>query len=103
MIETVKDTNQQSLLEAEVDKGEASAIALAIETTNSLLILDDMKARKLAAKLSLQFTGTLGVFLKAKQAGIIPAIKPVLEKIQNTDFRFSEDIFKEILKSSNEL
>ncbi len=82
----------------------ASAIALAIETTNSLLILDDMlKARKLAAKLSLQFTGTLGVFLKAKQAGIIPAIKPVLEKIQNTDFRFSEDIFKEILKSSNEL
>jgi len=53
--------------------------------------------------LNLSFTGTLGVFLKAKQAGISPAIKPVVEKIQNTDFRFSDDIFKEILKSSNEL
>ncbi len=29
-IQTVKDNNQQLLLEAEVDKGEASAIALAI-------------------------------------------------------------------------
>lgn len=44
------------------------------------LILDDFKARKLAANLQLQFTGTLGVFLKAKEIGIIPSIKPVLKK-----------------------
>ena len=101
-IETVKDVNQQLILEAEIDKGEASAIALAIERTNSLLILDDLKARKLATKLNLQFTGTLGVFLKAKQAGIIPCVKSIIEKIQQTDFRFSEKIFQEILKTANE-
>lgn len=101
-IEMVKDTNQQLILEAEIDKGEASAIALAIERANTLLILDDLKARNLATKLKLQFTGTLGVFLKAKQAGIIPSIKSVLEKIQQTDFRFSVKIFQEILRAAKE-
>ena len=46
-IVNVKDKNQQVLLEAEIDKGEASAIALAMENANSLLILDDYKAKKL--------------------------------------------------------
>jgi predicted nucleic acid-binding protein len=46
------------LLEIEIDKGEASAIALALETDDSLLILDDQKARKLAEKLRLNYTGT---------------------------------------------
>lgn len=36
-----------------VDFGEASAIALAIEEQNSLLILDDLKARQLSDELSL--------------------------------------------------
>jgi predicted nucleic acid-binding protein len=98
----VKNTHQQSILEAEIDKGEASAIALAIETEYSLLILDDLKARKLATKLNLQFTGTLGIFLKAKQSGIIPSVRSVLEKIQQTDFRFSEKTFQEILRTANE-
>ena len=101
-IENVKDKKQQLLLEAEIDKGEASAIALAMENKNALLILDDYKARKTAAKYKLQFTGTLGVFLKAKEDSIIPAIKPVLERIQQTDFRFTEKIFLDILKQANE-
>ena len=101
-IENVKDKNQQKLLEAEIDKGEASAIALAMENTNSLLILDDYKARKTAARYGLQFTGTLGVFLKAKEETVIPAIRPILERIQQTDFRFTEKIFLDILKEANE-
>jgi predicted nucleic acid-binding protein len=69
VIEKVKDNHQQLLFELEIDKGEASAIALAIEKENCLLILDDYKARKLASKLELQYTGSLGVLLKAKQSG----------------------------------
>lgn len=101
-IDSVKQINQQLLLEAEVDKGEASVIALALEVENPLLILDDFKARKLAAQLELQFTGTLGVFLKAKEIGIIPSIKPVLKKIQETNFRFSEKIISDILIAADE-
>ncbi|MCD6011781.1 MAG: hypothetical protein K0Q79_1643 [Flavipsychrobacter sp.] len=93
-IEAVTNKDYQLLLQLEIDNGEASAIALAIEAQNALLILDDNKARKLAARLNLAYTGTLGVILKAKQAGNIPFIKPILQKIQGTNFRLSEKNYR---------
>jgi predicted nucleic acid-binding protein len=96
-IKTVANKEYQNLLQLEVDRGEASAIALCIEEDIALLILDDNKARKLAAKLNLAFTGTLGVILKAKQTGAISHIRPVIEKIQQTNFRFPDKYYDEIL------
>jgi predicted nucleic acid-binding protein len=90
------------LIEQEVDKGEASAIALMLEIDNALLLIDDLKGRKLAEKLHLEFSGTFGLILKAKQSGIISAIKPILIKIRLTNFRFSEKLFDDILKNANE-
>jgi predicted nucleic acid-binding protein len=52
------------LIVSQIDLGEASAIALAKEIESLLLLPDDLKARKLAAKLNLKFTGTLGVIYK---------------------------------------
>ena len=101
-IVSVEDKFSQQLLEMQIDKGESSAIALALETPNSTIILDDYKARKIAAKLGLTVTGTIGVIIKAKLKGIIPSIKPLLEKIKLTDFRLSEDIEIEALKEANE-
>ena len=66
IIKEVQDKKYQEFLETEVDYGEASAIALAKELDNPLLLSDDLKARKLAGKLNLRFTGTLGVIAKAK-------------------------------------
>lgn len=40
-IVAVKDTFRQQLLEMQIDKGESSAIALALETAGSTLIIDD--------------------------------------------------------------
>lgn len=102
IIKPVTDITVQAILELEVDEGEASAIALALETTNSLLILDDLKGRKLATKLNLSYTGTFGLFLKAKEEGIIGAVKPLLDLIQSTNFRFSQNIIQEILRQANE-
>ncbi|MDR6804400.1 putative nucleic acid-binding protein [Dyadobacter sp. BE34] len=45
------------------------------------MILDDYKARKVAQKAGLNITGTLGLFLKAKQLNIISLVRPLLEKI----------------------
>src|SRR5659263_231894 len=72
----VRDVLRQQLLEMQIDKGESSAIALALETTESTLILDDYKARKVANHLGLNFTGTIGVIVKAKLSGKIESIKP---------------------------
>ncbi|NJE06732.1 DUF3368 domain-containing protein, partial [Thermococcus sp. M36] len=97
IVEKVTDSYNLQLLEMQVDKGEASALALALETPNSTIILDDYKARKVAEKLNLHYTGTIGVIIKAKLKGIIPSIKPFLDKIKQTDFRLSDEIEKQAL------
>jgi len=99
-IKEVKDVVFQATLD--VDRGEASAIALAIESLPSLIILDDDKARKKARKLQLNVTGTLGLFLKAKREGVIPDVRSMLNKVQKTNFHYSESILNEILKLAGE-
>lgn len=81
-IVAVTDKFRQQILEMQIDRGESSAIALALETPNSTIILDDNKARKIAEKLGITFTGTIGVIIKAKLTGIIPSVKPILKKIR---------------------
>lgn len=99
-IRAVKNTSFQSTLE--IDAGEASAIALAMESEASLLIIDDSKGRKAAQRLNLNITGSLGIFLRAKREGIIPSIKPILEKVQRTNFRYSQSVLTEILSLAGE-
>ena len=47
-------------------------------------------------------TGTIGVIIKAKLNGIIPSIKPYLDKIKETNFRISAEIELQALKEANE-
>jgi hypothetical protein len=59
-------------LVTDLGAGEREALALAAETPGSLLLLDDLLARRHAQLLGLAFTGTLGVLLKAKREGHVP-------------------------------
>lgn len=101
-IRPVKDMILMEVLKESVDPGEASAIALAMETPDSLIIIDDLKGRKLAARMELNFIGTLGLLLKAKEHCVIPLIKPYIDKIQATDFRISQSIVNYILEQAKE-
>lgn len=101
-IKDVKDKYRQQLLEMQIDKGESSAITLALETPGSTLILDDYKARRIAEQLCLSYTGTIGIIIKAKLMGLIPSIKPLFDKIKQTNFRVSVDIELQALKEANE-
>ena len=101
-IKQPSDNNYQSIIEVSVDKGEASAIALAIELDDCLLIIDDLKGRKFANEIGLTIIGTIGVIVDAKLAGIIPSIKPILTKIKSTNFRITEQLEALILKRSGE-
>ena len=101
-IVNVTDKSKQRLLELQIDKGESSGIALAMETPDSTLILDDHKARRIANQLALSFTGTIGVIVKAKLKGLIPTIKPLIAKIRQTDFRLTDELEHQALKQANE-
>lgn len=98
IIQNPKDRKNQRVLEALLDKGEASAIALALEQSNCLLIIDELRGRKLAKQLGLTITGTLGVLAEAKISGLIPLVRPLIDKIKQTDFRLSKQLEIEILK-----
>ncbi len=102
-IQAPTDEKYQNLLATQIDKGEASAIALAVEYKNVLILVDDLKARKLATKLGFKITGTLGVINKAKHMSIIPKVKPLIDKLLRTDFRIAEKIIDEILILNDEL
>lgn len=101
-ISNATDKSKQQLLELQIDRGESSAIALALEIPNSTIILDDYKARKIASQLGLIFTGTFGILVKAKLNGIIPSIKPFISKIKQTDFRLSSEIELQALIQAGE-
>ncbi len=90
------------ILEMDLDEGEASAIALSLELNNPILIIDDLKGRKIAAKLRLKYSGTFGLILKAKQLGIIESVKPIIDKITNTNFRFSKELLERIINKAEE-
>lgn len=101
-IESVKDKKYQKFIETQLDSGESSAIALAAEKKDSLLIIDDLKARKFAKRLGLRYSGTLGIINKAKEIGIIDRIGPLLDELKTTDFRIAESVIDKLLKRNNE-
>jgi predicted nucleic acid-binding protein len=102
IVQSVKNKYYQEELKLKVDSGEASAIALAVENHDSLLIVDDFKARKLAASLGIDIIGSIGILVKAKNEGVIVSVKPFFERIRNTDFRISDDLESAALKEAGE-
>lgn|SRR5690554_3252783 len=97
-VKEVKNKVLQKTLSQALGIGESSAIAMSLELQNSLVAIDDLKARKIAISLEIKITGSLGILIKAKEKGYIKQLKPILKKIEKTDFRISENIIKLILK-----
>lgn len=95
-------TDLQKGLANYLDKGEATAISLAAEHENSLLIIDEIKGRKAAKEMGISVTGSLGVLVEAKNQGHIRKIKPLIEKIQKTNFRISEELIEQVFNIVNE-
>jgi predicted nucleic acid-binding protein len=102
-VKRVTDKTLQNQLEQKIDLGEASALALAKEITDCILILDDLKARKIANDLHLDYTGTLGVLVKAKQKGLLLQVGPLVTQLKEVGLRFSEEVEKDILRQTGEL
>jgi len=93
----VTDTATADTYRQLVDAGEASAIALAQELTDVLLILDDRKGRRLAKQLHLPFTGTVGMLGVMRERGHIRSLRPYFEAIKETDFRYDHALLDQIL------
>ena len=86
-----------------LDRGEAEAIALAIELRADMLIIDEKRGREKARTFGIPVIGLLGVLLKAKVNGVLPLLKPVMEElIQKTNFFMSQELISEVMKQAGE-
>lgn len=102
-IHQVRDDLAVNLLRETLGAGESEAIVLAQELKARYVLIDDALARRKASHIGLHVTGTVGVLLIAKAAGLIPDVKTVLDELRQTDFRMSERVYQEVLSKAGEI
>lgn len=77
--------------------GELAAMALALENRDSVVLLDDMLARRTAQAAGLQVWGTLKVLLEAKLNGLVDKIEPFVSHLNDSGMWVTEEIKQRIL------
>lgn len=101
LVTELQDPRRADLL-SDLDRGEAEVIALAQELNATLVIVDERLARRHARRLGLKLTGTLGVLLKAKERGLVTAVKPLIDQLQRGGFRLADFVITEALQLAGE-
>ncbi len=88
----------------QVDRGEAEAIALALQLNAAPMLIDEREARALATSLGLKVTGVLGVLLRAHAEGDRAAVAPILDALESeADFRIAVLLRQAVPAESGEL
>lgn len=82
--------------------GETEVLLLALESPGTIAVLDDALARRVATVLEIPFTGTLGLLVDAKKAGLIPVVRPLLDALHALRFRMSPGTRSAVLKLAGE-
>jgi len=87
---------------SDLGAGEREVLALALEQSNPLVILDDSFARRFARRLELPLTGTLGLLLRGKEMGRIDLVKPYLDRLEALHFRLDQRTRSDVLAVAGE-
>ena len=101
-VREISDVNK-TVFSKLLDIGEASAIALAMQTENAFLIVDDKRARQFAIGGGIEITGTLGVLIQAYESGVIQGIEAIVAGLRGIGFRLpanTEALIGEIKKQT---
>jgi predicted nucleic acid-binding protein len=77
--------------------GESAVLTWGYVHPGTEVILDDLAARRCAAALGIPVRGTLGLVLHAKQQGIIPTARPILEKLRLSGMYLSDRVMNQAL------
>ena len=78
-------------------------IILAQEVDASLVVIDERMARRYARRLGLPLTGTLGVLLRAKHRGLIPAVMPLVARLIQGGIHVGDALVAEVSRLADEI
>lgn len=98
IITEAKDKQKQKDIEERLDKGEASSIALALEIDNAMLIIDEIKGRKIAQSFNIEIIGTIGIILLADKKGLVTDVTSLILRLVNKGFRLSDKLINRIIE-----
>lgn len=86
-----------------LDPGETAAILVAEALHADLLLIDERLGRAVAQDRGLTVRGTLGVLVQARQSGLLPALKPVLDALHAEGFRIAPALVRQALEQVGEI
>ena len=102
-VEVVSTSTPDPLLVTELDAGEASVIQAARDHGITGVLIDERRARRIAAEAyHLEVRGTCAVLLRAKREGLLPSIKPVLETLVSNGYFIGPQLMMECLRQAGE-
>lgn len=87
---------------ATLDDAEAAVIQLALEQGLTRVCIDETKARQAARTAGLSVIGTLGLLLLAKKRGLLPSVRPVVERIVAAGAWYDQKLIERILSAAGE-
>ena len=91
-----------TLLAGGLHRGEAEAIAVAVERRADRLLIDERQGRLTAEALGVPVVGSVGVLIAAKVRGDIAAIAPLLLALRSSGLWVSDALVSAVLASVGE-
>lgn len=93
----------EALLLHELDAGEAAVIHSAMTMGTGRVLLDDRKARRIAAAAyNLEVRGTGALLIAAKARGLITQVRPILEAMRGGGYFIGAELMAECLRRAGE-
>jgi len=91
------------LLTSLLDIGEAATISLALQEPAALVLMDEVKGRRVARNVyGLAVIGTGRVLVEARRAALISEVRPLIEQMRAGGYWLADTIVAEILRQAGE-
>ncbi len=101
-IVSVKEGYARQLIR-DLGKGETSVLMCALASPGSLVVLDDLLARRVARSMGVKLTGTAGLLITMKRRGFIQALEPYLVQLEHCGFHLSQTHKTLLLRKADEV
>ena len=66
------------------------------------VLVDERKGRRAATQLGLPVLGTLGLLIRAREGGVLPALRPLFDALQDSGYFLSPTLVERILADLGE-